>query len=200
VAAVVLAAGESRRFGSPKPLARLEGRTLVNRAARLALDARLSPVVVVIGHAAAAVRAALDGLPVAIVDNPHYRDGQSTSMQAGLAALPPDTEAAAFVPADQPWLTPDVLDVLVSRLTGPARAAVPVVRGGRRSPIVFHRDVFPLLSHVTGDVGGRAVLDRLGEGLVEVAFDDDAPFRDVDTPADLSGTLTGPAGGSGDSS
>jgi molybdenum cofactor cytidylyltransferase len=200
VAAVVLAAGESRRFGSPKPLARLGGRTLVERAARLALDARLSPVVVVVGHEAAAVRAALDGMPVLIADNPNYRDGQSTSMHAGLAAVPPGTEAAVFVPVDQPWLRPDVLDALVARLTGPARAVVPVVGGGRRSPVVFHRDAFPLLRRVTGDVGGRAVLDGLGEGLVEVAFDDDAPFRDVDTRADLSGGLTGPAGGSGDPS
>lgn len=200
VAAVVLAAGESRRFGSPKPLARLEGRTFVHRASRLALDARLAPVVVVVGHEAAAVRAALDGMPVRVVDNPRYRDGQSTSMQAGLAALPADTHAVAFVPVDQPWLTPGVLEVLVARLAGTARAVVPVVRGGRRAPVVFHHDAFPLLCRVTGDVGGRAVLDALGEGLVEVAFDDEGPFRDVDTPADLAGSHAGPAGAPGNPS
>jgi molybdenum cofactor cytidylyltransferase len=185
VAGVVLAAGESRRFGSAKALASVGGRTLVERAAGLALRAGLSPVVVVVGHDAEALRAVLAGAPVDVVTNPRYRDGQSTSLQAGLDALPGDVEAALFMPVDQPWLTPGILAALLARLDGTARAVVPLAGGQRRPPAVFHRSVFPLLREIEGDVGGRAVFGRLGGDLVEVAFDDEGPFRDVDAPADL---------------
>jgi len=195
VAGVVLAAGESRRFGSPKALATVGGRALVERAVRLAHRAGLSPVVVVVGHEAEAVRTALAGVRVDVVTNPRYRDGQSTSLHAGLDALPGDVEAAVFIPVDQPWLTPGVLAALRARLEGAARAVVPVARGQRRAPVVFHRDVFPLLRSIEGDVGGRAVFDRLGAGLVEVPFEDEAPFRDVDTPADLDAGPEQPAAG-----
>ena len=104
---VLLAAGRGTRFGdSPKLLADLDGRPLVRHAAEAALATGLAPVVVVLGAHAAAVRAALDGLPLRFVENPDFAAGLSTSLQAGLAALPERCAGAVVMLGDMPRVAP----------------------------------------------------------------------------------------------
>src|SRR5689334_975241 len=93
VAGLILAAGAATRMGRPKQLLDWDGRPLVRRAAETALAARLDPVLAVVGSARAEVATALAGLPLRIVFNPHHAAGQSTSLRAGIAALPADVEA-----------------------------------------------------------------------------------------------------------
>ena len=104
VAGIILAAGASQRMGQPKPLLLWRGKPFVCHVARTALDAGLTPVVIVIGAHAEEVWAALADLPVEIVYNPNWAEGQSTSVQAGLQSLPPETDAAVFLLADQPHI------------------------------------------------------------------------------------------------
>src|SRR4051794_5950231 len=104
VAALVLAAGSSARMGRPKQLLDWDGRPLVRAAAEVALAARLSPLLVVVGGAAAEVANALEDLPLRIVANPDYANGQSTSLRAGISALDSDTDAVVVLLGDQPFV------------------------------------------------------------------------------------------------
>ncbi len=113
-AAIVLAAGEAQRFGKPKQLLELEGQPLVRRAARLALSAGLDPVIVVTGAYSHKIQPALQGLPVRLVENPAWAQGQSSSLQAGLRSLEADCGGAIFMLADQPYVSVDLLRALVT--------------------------------------------------------------------------------------
>ena len=101
VAGLVLAAGSSRRMGRNKLLLDVDGEPMLRRAVRRALAADLRPVVVVVGHDAAAVRKKLTGLDCRSVTNPHYRRGMNRSLWAGLAALPADTAAVVVLLGDK---------------------------------------------------------------------------------------------------
>lgn len=184
VVGILLAAGQSSRFGSTKQLARWDDdEPLVRRIARQALASSLGGLVVVLGHDAEAVAHALSDLAVRTTLNDGYAEGQSTSIRCGLDALPPDAGAAMFITCDQPLLGAAVIDRLVETfLAGDAEAVVPAVNGERRSPVIFGRSLFDDLRALEGDTGGRGVLRRHADRVREVAFDDGRPFEDVDTP------------------
>ena len=178
IAAIVLAAGGSSRFGSPKQVLLLE-RVLANVRA-----AAVDDVIVVLGaHAADILRdVELGGARVVINDD--WRDGMSTSIQAGLRALHPGTDAAMIVLADQPYVRPETL----RRLAGEFRRAhppalLPVHRGRRGNPAVISAELFPALMELRGDTGFRAIASRFQ--VAELPVDDDGVLRDVDTAKDL---------------
>jgi molybdenum cofactor cytidylyltransferase len=163
VAGVVLAAGASRRMGRNKMLLELEGEPLVRRAARRALEAGLSPVVVVLGHEAEQARAALAGLPVEFATNPDFQGPTSGSLHAGLARLAPDRVAAG-----------DAAPLIVSRygdVTAP--------------PLLFRRALFAELMAWTGEGCGKAVVQAHRH---EARYVDrpGAVLADVDTPEDFA--------------
>ena len=178
IAAVVPAAGGSTRMGRPKMLLPLAGRTVLATVVARLLEAPLDRVVVVLGREAGEVRARA-GLPddprVAVVENPGWRDGLSSSVVRGLHACP---EAGAVLVAlgDQPGVEPEVVRRLVEAWRAGSRLAVPV-RGGRTGhPALFDRSLRDELLALTGDVGARAVLIRHWDEAARV----DAPI-----PADL---------------
>ncbi|MBN1371947.1 MAG: putative selenium-dependent hydroxylase accessory protein YqeC [Anaerolineaceae bacterium] len=183
-AGVLLAAGESRRLGRPKQLVEWQGQPLVRRAAQTALQAGLDPVVVVTGAFAAEVQAALEGLPVQVVFNPNWAAGQSASLRTGLETLPERTQAALFLLADQPYLTPELIQALTHRHAETQAAIVAPRAGGRRAnPVLFGRCAFPELLALQGDAGGRQIIDRYPVEYVD--WPDDRILLDVDTPDDL---------------
>jgi molybdenum cofactor cytidylyltransferase len=185
IAAIVLAAGASTRMGRQKlTLPMAGGRPLVRLAVEQVLAAGLDEVVVVVGGDADAVAGALATLPVRVVVNPRYAEGQSTSLRAGLDALRPGTDAAVVALGDQPLPDPDVIRRLVAafRTTGRPIAA-PVYRDGRGNPVLFGAALFGELRGVTGDQGGRGVITRDPARVVEVPVDMAMP-ADIDTPQD----------------
>lgn len=191
VSSVLLAAGRSERFGAgfgdlPKQLAEFRGEPLVRRAARTALAADFSEVLVVTGYHAEAVEAALQGLDVTFVRNSDWEEGQSTSVKAGLARVDPASQAALFMPCDQPLLTPEILDRIlgVYRETG-GLIVVPIHGDRRGSPVLLDRSLFPELAQITGDTGGRQVIRRYPNAVVEVTLESEGPLVDVDTLVDL---------------
>lgn len=183
VAGVVLAAGGSSRLGRPKQLIEWRGRPLVWHAAQTALDAGLSPVVVVTGAGATAVGDALSGQAVEIVYNPRWESGQSSSVRTGGEAVIGRVEAICFLLADMPRVPSELIrrEVEVHR-----RTLSPVVApwaGGRwANPALFDRSVFEDLLSLRGDRGGRALFDRYPVLRVEW---DESILLDVDTPGDL---------------
>src|SRR5689334_8456191 len=120
VAGVLLAAGASRRMGAGrnKMLLELEGESLVRRAARRALAAALAPVVVVVGHEADRVRAALRDLPLEFAVNPDFAGPTSGSLHRGLNALGPEVDAAVVMLADMVRVSAETLAMLVAAARG----------------------------------------------------------------------------------
>jgi molybdenum cofactor cytidylyltransferase len=162
IAAVVLAAGRSTRFGaSNKLLAAVDGEPMVRHAVRAALGSGAAETIVVTGHMAAEVEAALAGLPVRFVRNPDFAEGQSTSVKAGIAAVPEDCEAAVVLLGDMPRVTAATLD-----------------------RILWSRRFFRDLQALTGDTGARQLLAANPEAVVTVECGE-AVRVDYDTPESM---------------
>lgn len=185
-AAVVLAAGGSSRFGSPKQLARWGDKTFIERAVDTALASQAGPVVVVLGAEVEQSRALLKNRPVQIVVNKKWAEGQSTSMQAGLAALPPNVTSAIFLLIDLPGLTPAIINALIKRHRQTLAPIVwPEVEGKRGNPVLFDKALFGELMQVSGDTGGRPVLSAYKHQAERVVTKDARILRDIDRPEDL---------------
>jgi molybdenum cofactor cytidylyltransferase len=185
IATVVLAAGGARRFGSQKLIAEANGIPLVRLSVERVIAGTTNGVIVVLGHEADSVRAALDGLPVRFVHNARPEDGLSGSLRAGIAALSPDTEAVIVALGDQPVMQRSVLPGLIARFhRGDAAIVAARYAGVQGTPVLFSRTVFDELSALSGDQGARAVVARDPGRTVFVDFTWAMP-RDVDTPADL---------------
>lgn len=188
IAAIVLAAGRGTRFaGATKMLATLHGTALVRHVVEAALASGLHPVLVVTGHEAEAVAAALHGTEVLSVPNPSYADGLSSSLRTGFAALPEDVDAAAILLGDMPGIGPDLLARLGAAWeeAGRPAALVPTHAGLRGNPVVLSRQLAPEIASLTGDVGAGPLL-RGRPDVVEVAVDDPAVALDVDTAESLA--------------
>ena len=183
-AGILLAAGESKRFGQPKQLLDWKGKPFVRHVAETALHAGLSPVIVVTGSNAEQVEKAVTRLDVTIVRNENWQGGQSASIAAGVKALPKNTGASIFLLADQPQIPVEILRALVETHAQnlPAILAPLVLEEKRANPVLFDRVAFPDLLQLTGDVGGRALF---GKYKVEyLPWHDEALLLDVDTPED----------------
>ena len=185
IAGILLAAGSSSRMGQPKQLLDFDGRPLVRIAAEHALAAPIDRLLVVVGAAGDAVAEALAALPLDIVVNADFATGQSSSLRAGVAALPAATGAALILLSDQPFVTPDIIAALVAAWrSGGGPIVVPVYRGQRGTPVLFDRVLFPELLAVHGDQGARSVIAGNPARVTAVMFDDDQPLVDIDTPAE----------------
>jgi molybdenum cofactor cytidylyltransferase len=188
VAAIVLAAGQGTRMGGAKMTAPYAGKALVAHAHDAVAGSGASPVLTVIGHDAAKVRAALSGADTTFVENPHYAVGMSTSLKAGISALPEEIGGALILLGDMPLVTSAILDRLIAafRRNAGAKAVVPTVAGRRGNPILIGRALFPDVMTLDGDVGARHLLSAAGSDVIEVAVDDGAVLTDVDTPEALA--------------
>jgi molybdenum cofactor cytidylyltransferase len=186
IAGILLAAGASRRFGSQKLLVRVDGRPLVRVTVERLLETALDDIVIVLGSDATAVGKALAGLDVRLVTNAEYASGMSTSLRAGLAALPPSAEAALVALADQPGMGREIVDRLLAYYRASRTPIIaPVYRGNvRGNPVLFDRSVFDELRGVTGDEGGRSIIARDPGRVAFVEFDVEMP-RDIDVPGDI---------------
>jgi len=187
---ILLAAGLSRRFGRPKQLVEWRGKPLIVHMAEMALASRLRQVIVVLGHAASEVRRALAPLlhdpRLRIVFNAEYEEGQASSIRRGLRALEPGAEAAMFLTCDQPLLTASVLDALIDAFVAHRPLiCYPVYEGTRGSPVIFSAELFPELMALSGDVGGRVLIEKYRARVHEQKIPSAKPLADVDTPADL---------------
>jgi molybdenum cofactor cytidylyltransferase len=188
IAAVVLAAGKSSRMGGPnKLLAQIGGRPLVRHVVDAALASRARPVVVVTGHQRDKVEAALAGLPIKFVHNPHFADGLGTSLKAGIAALPAEVDGAIVCLGDMPQVDARLIDRLIGAFDPDhgALVVVPTIDGKRGNPVVWSRRFFPDLMTVEGDVGARYLIGRYTEAVAEVPLTGTAALTDVDTPEAL---------------
>jgi molybdenum cofactor cytidylyltransferase len=189
VAAVVLAAGLSRRMGGNKLLAEIEGMPLVTRCVRAVLASRARPVVVVTGHESERVRAALAGDTLRVAQNPEPEAGLSASLRVGLASLDPDVEGAVVCLADMPWVSAAHVDALLAAFEADARRpiCVPTWQGRRGNPVLWPARHFAEIAALSGDRGARALIDAHAAEVCTVPVADAGVTRDVDTPDALAG-------------
>ncbi|QRN83945.1 putative selenium-dependent hydroxylase accessory protein YqeC [Chloroflexota bacterium] len=179
VAGVILAAGGSKRLGRPKQLLGWQGQPFIAKVAQNALDAGLTPLVVITGAESDAVRASLTELPVTIVHNPDWQKGQSTSLKKGVQALPEDCQAAVFLMSDQPQVSPTLIrSVVEAYYANLLPIAAPRISGRRANPVLFAREAFDALEAIQGDQGGRAVFSQFEVAWLE--WSDERDALDVD--------------------
>ena len=186
-AGLVLAGGEGRRLGQPKALVRFEGELLVERAVATLRAAGCSPVVVVLGAAAAEVARSADLGDAVVVVNDDWAAGMGASLCTGLTALTHLRASAAVVMlVDQPHVTPDLVRRLLAQHSPGVAAVSASYDGRRRNPVVLDASVWPeVTAAAVGDVGARAWLDTHADRVVLVACDDLGSELDIDTAADL---------------
>ena len=184
IAAVVLAAGLSRRMGQAKLLMPVGGRAIVRYVVESVLAGGVDLVWVVTGPDVEPIEAALAGLEVQIAVNPAPEAGQASSLRAGIAALPASVDAALIALGDQPSLAPSIIPALLAaRRTSPKLIVAPRYRDGQGNPVLFKREIFPELLRLTGDQGARPILQKEPARVEWVDLDLPMP-PDVDTPDD----------------
>jgi molybdenum cofactor cytidylyltransferase len=182
--AIVLAAGASTRFGSPKQLVRVAGRPLLHSALARAADVAGSAVSVVLGAHAAELTPLLTHSQALIVINRDWREGIASSIRAGVSRLPPSCNAVLLMLADQAAVTAEDLKRLVSAWRRQPDYIVAARYGMTTGvPAVFPRSVFSDLAALRGDTGARALLQRNPDRVVRVPMASAA--IDIDTPEDL---------------
>jgi len=187
IAGLVLAAGRSSRMAPRNKLLEpvVVGEPMVRRVAASALGSGAEPVILVTGHEAPAVAAALRGLDVTIVANPDYADGLSTSLRAGLRALPPGIDGALILLGDMPEVEGSVLRALMAAFTGTNAICVPVRHGRKGNPVLWGSRYFAEMMELTGDSGAKPLMARHEAQIIEVEVMTDSIFEDVDAPEDL---------------
>jgi molybdenum cofactor cytidylyltransferase len=195
VGGLILAAGSSSRFGSPKALAELEGRPLLQHVIDAAAATRLEPVIVVLGESAAAIEPRIDWRAERRILNPSPARGLSSSLQLGLAdlaATAPRVDVVILL-GDQPRTSPGVIRALVDAAAKTDRPIVAprYAAGGGSNPVFIRRDAFKLAREAESDRGLGPILAARPELVRWIDVEGSNP--DVDTPDDLLALL--PAGG-----
>jgi nicotine blue oxidoreductase len=180
VAGLLLAAGAGTRLGQPKALVELGGQTLVDRGIALLHGAGADPVVVVTG----AVALSLPG--VVTVHNPDWDTGMGSSLRAGLATLPADSDAVVVALVDQPLISGECVGRLIGAFGAGASVAVATYEGRQRNPVLIARAHWPEVSAAAqGDAGARAFLRARPDLVTAVECGDVGRPDDLDTPDDL---------------
>jgi molybdenum cofactor cytidylyltransferase len=187
-AGILLAAGGSQRLGSAKQLLDWKGKPFVRQVAETALAAGLDPLIVVTGSNPEDVEASITGLNVQVVRNRDWQSGQSSSVKAGLAALPQSVGSALFLVVDQPQLPIALVEALLAEHTATlAPIVAPLVDGQRSNPVLFDRATFADFAALEGDVGGRAIFAK--HQVTWLPWLDASLSIDVDFPEDYDRLL-----------
>jgi molybdenum cofactor cytidylyltransferase len=192
---IILAAGTSTRFGATKQLMHWTGndgitRPLVRHISDIALQSNLRYVYLIIGHDSEGIRTAIASITsdqrLRIVDNKNFRNGQSTSVHAGIAALSSETDAAMFILCDQPKISPALINDLIGLYEQESPlVCAPVANGRRGNPVIFSKQLFSELSQITGDKGGRSLIRKYWDRASKVELKSDDVFMDIDSINDL---------------
>jgi molybdenum cofactor cytidylyltransferase len=185
IAAVVLAAGESRRMGAPKLLLPYGGATIIETVLANVTASKVDATLVVLGSRRRSLREKIKRFPVSAAVNERFREGMLSSIQKGLASLPDGCRAALIVLGDQPSISPAVIDALIGAWTEGKKGLVVPVHGGRRGhPLLLDLKYQGEVARLSPERGLRALLEAHPEDVLEVEIQDAAVLSDIDTPAD----------------
>jgi len=188
LAAIILAAGESRRMGRPKALLACQGTTFLGHLLRVTAHPAISVRRVVLGAAADEIRRATGVAPEAVVMNPEWQKGQLSSLQAGLHSLPEGgTDGVLVCPVDQPLISALLVDRLIKAFRAQKRDIVmPTWQGHRGHPVIFSSKLYPELFAAPVDVGARAVVWAHQAELFELPTEEEGVVMNLNDPETLA--------------
>ena len=182
ISGIILAAGAAERMGQQKLLLNLNGKPILQWVLEAALSSELDEVVCVVRELEEIQQGiSLKHEKLGWAVNERAAEGQSTSVIAGLKAINPQSEAALFLVGDQPLVKRDLIDGLINLFRKTAALIVaPTFQGQTRNPVLFRKDLFPEFLKLTGDRGGRKLIEKYKDKAVFLQWKEEAPFLDVD--------------------
>ena len=180
-----MAAGGSSRYGEPKQMLYWRGKPLIRHVTENALTAGLDPVIIVTGAVIDEIQETLHDLPIKLIVNPSWKEGQSTSLRIGINSIEKYVGSAVMLLSDQPQIKSDLIRELVNEHRETQNKIIaPYVGRQRANPVLFDRDLFGELMQIKGDVGGRALFDKYPVSKVD--WKDKNILFDIDTPEDFN--------------
>lgn len=183
---IVLAAGSSERFGKPKQLVEWNGKPILRHVVENALTSSLAEIIVVVGAVVDLIYELLSDLPVKIINNKLWQEGQSSSIHAGLDGIDQHSGSAVFLLGDQPQISGSLInEILGVHSTSLAPVIAPEFKGQRANPVLFDKVTFEALRKIEGDMGGRAIF-KVFKPLV-FPWNDSRILLDIDRPKDIEG-------------
>jgi len=183
VSAIILAAGASRRMGVTKQLLPLGKTTILESTIDNLLGSDVNEVIVVLGHQDRELSRLIAGRPVTIALNPAYLRGMSTSIAAGLERVDPAARGVMLMLADQPFVDAATINHLLAAFARyPESIIIPLHRQKRGNPVIFPVSYQAELRALEGDIGGREIIKRHPEDVMEIAVSNEGVLIDIDTP------------------
>ncbi len=185
IAALVLAAGQSRRMGDENKLLKIfDGKPLIQRTLGEIIQAPVQNTTVVTGYQSDKIRTAIEGISVSTVHCPDYASGLSASLKAGLQSLDPDCDGVLICLADMPFLTARHIGKLIAAFdpTEGREICLPTFNGKRGNPVLWSRRFIEDMKAIKGDTGARHLIGENADVVVEVAMEDDGILIDLDSP------------------
>lgn len=182
ISAIILAAGESKRMGKPKQLLPIGESTILEKTIANFLASQVFEVIVVVGYQAEEMTVRLSGKSVKTVLNTAYRQGMSSSISAGIKSIDSKAQGILLALADQPFIDSMIINRIIGGFNAGCKGiAVPCYRGKRGHPVIFARKYEDELAALRGDVGGRKIITRHPDDVIEVDVDSAAIIADIDT-------------------
>ncbi|MHC4396895.1 MAG: nucleotidyltransferase family protein [Planctomycetota bacterium] len=183
--AIILAAGESKRMGKLKPLLRFKEKTFLEQIICVLKASDVDKITIVLGAKAEAVRESVDLSGTSIVINKDYQKGQLSSLIVGIENTPEATEAILVCLVDNPFITVEVVDKIISKFKETNNPIiVPVFNGKRGHPVLFSKSLFSELLNAPEEQGARYVLHSNEEKVFEFETSESGILIGIDTPED----------------
>jgi molybdenum cofactor cytidylyltransferase len=186
LSAILLAAGESRRMGSPKALLHYQGQTFIERICTAFLTAGVDELIVVLGARAEEIARALPVHPaLRAVVNSRYAQGQLSSLMVGIGALSPESEAAVVNLVDHPMVSSATIKAVIDSFrAAPLPIVIASYQGKRGHPVLFASQVYGEILAAPLDQGAKVVVRKDPTRVREIPLDDPGILADIDTPED----------------
>ena len=185
ISAIILAAGKSKRMGELKQLLPMGDKTVIEQTIDCFLDCQVDEVIVVLGYKAGEIMERISGKPVKVVINPIYHHGMSTSIVKGLSQVDKGSKAVMLALGDQPFLEKEIINNLIQAfLHNDQGIVIPVYRGIRGHPVIFDIKYKDELLSLTGDIGGKKVIEKYPDDVLEVEVNSGSVIMDIDTKND----------------
>jgi molybdenum cofactor cytidylyltransferase len=185
ISAVILSAGESSRMGRPKALLPIEGQNFIERIVGALTQSQADRLVVVLGHNADEMRRQIEHLPIDIVINTEYKNGQLSSLQAAVRHIEKENRCDGMLVhlVDHPYIDRRLVDLMIQRFYETKKLiVVPRHQGKRGHPVIFSRELFRELLNAPVDQGAKAVVNAHRQETLEIEWQDEGITLDIDTP------------------